>query len=509
MKQIHKLFLGFILAITFVSFVVIKTNIPKPYVSKFLNDLYVPLADSTITIKYVPEDQYQKLKTPVIYKSYPIYLPGREPEGYYENLKQLDPKIVFKPETLKSENDWIEAGELVFDYSLSLRPLDSSFLSRLTLLHNKEVLPITSEGVIPFYKIVVAKKGELRITGRSCNMCHIKVMPNGSTEKGAQGNFPFDVDYAEDLKRILKNAKANNMPQERIEAGLLGDKMFLFGAPWIKTEAQKRLKEMSPDDFIENLERTYGGVIHRHGTSIGTPASIPDLYNLKERKYFDHTGLMRHRSIEDLMLYATFNEETDFMTKYNEYSFLRPWPDEQRNPSRIGSRYSDAQLYALAKYIYSLRAPDNPVKEPIDILNRGQRIFAEQGCVTCHAPPYYSNNMLLPVDGFKFSKSFKSKLDIFDISVGTDPLLATNTRRGTGFYKVPSLIGVWNRQALLHDGSITSLEELLSSERLEEDFKRTGYNPTWNFNDQVEGHPFGLEISAEDKQALIAYLNSL
>jgi hypothetical protein len=340
-------------------------------------------------------------------------------------------------------------------------------------------------------------------------MCHIKVMPDGSTVKGAQGNFPFDKDFAHDLKNRLKGAIENNVPQEQIMAGLSGTKRFLFGAPWIESEAQKRLIDMLPQDFIENLDRTYGGVVHRHGTSIGTPASIPDLFNLKERKYLDHTGLMKHRSIEDLMLYATFNEETDFMTKYNNMTIMRPWPNEQKDPERAGWRFSSAQLYAMAKYIYSLKSPTNPVKYSEDLLQKGRRIFAEQGCVTCHAPPFYSNNSLLPVEGFKFAKNYKSKLEIFDISVGTDPLLAVNTRRGTGFYKVPSLVGVWNRQALLHDGSLTSLEELLSEDRFKDDFVRTGYNPTWNASGKVDGHPFGIDLSNEDKKALIAYLNSL
>jgi cytochrome c peroxidase len=48
-----------------------------------------------------------------------------------------------------------------------------------------------------------------------------------------------------------------------------------------------------------------------------------------------------------------------------------------------------------------------------------------------------------------------------DVSVGTDPGLATRTRRGTGFYKVPSLRGVWYRNAFGHSGQAASLEEWL------------------------------------------------
>jgi hypothetical protein len=39
----------------------------------------------------------------------------------------------------------------------------------------------------------------------------------------------------------------------------------------------------------------------------------------------------------------------------------------------------------------------------------------------------------------------RENLAILPISVGTDPGLTMKTRRGTGYYKVPSLKGVWYR----------------------------------------------------------------
>ncbi len=38
--------------------------------------------------------------------------------------------------------------------------------------------------------------------------------------------------------------------------------------------------------------------------------------------------------------------------------------------------------------------------------------------------------------------------DVLRVSVGTDPRLTLQTRRGTGYYKVPSLKGVWYRGAV-------------------------------------------------------------
>jgi hypothetical protein len=44
------------------------------------------------------------------------------------------------------------------------------------------------------------------------------------------------------------------------------------------------------------------------------------------------------------------------------------------------------------------------------------------------------------------------------------------TRRGTGFYKVPSLQGVWFRSALGHGGQAGRLEEWFDPARLKSDY---------------------------------------
>src|SRR3569833_3848997 len=109
-----------------------------------------------------------------------------------------------------------------------------------------------------------------------------------------------------------------------------------------------------------------------------------------------------------------------------------------------GTRYGDEQLYALALYIYSLQPPPNP-NPADDLARRGDQLFTREGCSGCHTPPFYTSNKLPLAPGFKAPDDLLKTLDILNISVGTDPVLATRTRRGTGFYKLPSLRGVWFR----------------------------------------------------------------
>ncbi len=506
MKKNHLLFLSILCLCSTAFLLSYNPIIPKVFTDKYLDGLLVPLADQSIEITHVPDSQYYALNETVIYKTYPLYLPGHEPEGYYEKLIEMEPRVVFNEDELKSEEDWVRAGELVYEWGLSVDEFDSLVLSQLEEEVRRFGLPVAENGRIPFFNLVIREKGKIEITGRSCNTCHTKVMPDGSVLKGAQGNYGFDQNFGWGIERALQNP---DIP-DSLKAGISrGAGMGLFNAHWLNSPAQERMRDLPVADFIKTLLNTYGGVLHRHGTVIGSPTSVPDLYNIEERKYLDHTGLMRHRGIEDLMLYATLNEEADRMDKYGGIPAMAPWPSENPRIQQFFTRFSDGQLLALAKFIYSLEPPENPEVYPEEMLKRGEVVFMEQGCVTCHTPPYYTNNKLTPVDGFDVPDGHKEKYDIFDVSVETDPTLALETRRGTGYYKIPSLIGVWNRQALLHDGSIRTLEELLDPARMEEGYQTSGFRPSWEEGKPVKGHPFGMEIPVNDKQALIAFLRKL
>jgi len=58
-----------------------------------------------------------------------------------------------------------------------------------------------------------------------------------------------------------------------------------------------------------------------------------------------------------------------------------------------------------------------------------------------------------------------------------------DTRRGTGYCKVPSLLNVWYRSPLGHGGWVSSLEEWFDPARLNESYVPTGFVPlgaqTW------------------------------
>ncbi|MEA2540912.1 MAG: hypothetical protein QOH35_2278 [Acidobacteriaceae bacterium] len=93
--------------------------------------------------------------------------------------------------------------------------------------------------------------------------------------------------------------------------------------------------------------------------------------------------------------------------------------------------------------------------------------------------------------------------------MGTDPDLTLKTRRGTGYYKVPALTGVWYRSMFGHSGWCATLEDWLDPKRLNDDYVPTGFRPYGVKTYAVKGHSFGLDLSAQEKKDLIAFLKTL
>jgi hypothetical protein len=112
-------------------------------------------------------------------------------------------------------------------------------------------------------------------------------------------------------------------------------------------------------------------------------------------------------------------------------------------------------------------------------------------------------------EGFKLPPGANHEYDILPISVGTDPKLALQTRRGTGYYKVPSLKGLWYRGMFGHSGWCATLEDWFDPRRTQDDYVPSGFKPYGTKTYAVKGHAFGLDLSADDKKALIAFLKTI
>ena len=69
--------------------------------------------------------------------------------------------------------------------------------------------------------------------------------------------------------------------------------------------------------------------------------------------------------------------------------------------------------------------------------------------------------------------------------------------------------GRWYRGPFEHNGSVATLEDWFDPRRLEDSYVPTGFKGVGVDRRAVKGHPFGLQLSADEKQALIAFLRTL
>jgi len=178
------------------------------------------------------------------------------------------------------------------------------------------------------------------------------------------------------------------------------------------------------------------------------PLAIPNLWGVDAQEYINASGVIRQASPASLAV----RFETQYIINH---SF-------EARPPRV-------LAWALAMYVRSLDAPASPVPADGELVAEGREIF-EASCAGCH-------------DG---ARKFSGAL-VRAEALTSDPLAAASLRRGTGFYKVPSLEGIGAAGGpFLHDASSASLDDLLTA-----------------------GHPAGGVFGLEERRALLAYLDTL
>jgi hypothetical protein len=95
-------------------------------------------------------------------------------------------------------------------------------------------------------------------------------------------------------------------PEDRVKRAI-NSAWILFGIPWIQSREEFEQSYLSLKPAEGNLMSTFS----RQGTSVTHPPHIPSLIGIENRRYLDATGLVRQRSIADLMRYAIVNEGLD------------------------------------------------------------------------------------------------------------------------------------------------------------------------------------------------------
>jgi hypothetical protein len=182
------------------------------------------------------------------------------------------------------------------------------------------------------------------------------------------------------------------------------------------------------------------------------PLRIPDLVALAQLRYLQQSGAVEGgpaRRVEALLA---------------------------RSP-RAGAA-AHALSLAITAWLSEQSGPSPPA-------GAGAALFTEN-CARCHDGPALGGNHRIAAG-----------------LVGTDDRAARDEQRGTGAYRVAPLLGAGSRARFFHDGALLHLGDVLDPRRFDATFHEGALAPG-----PVSGHPWGTELAADARAALVAFLTA-
>jgi len=341
---------------------------------------------------------------------------------------------------------------------------------------------------------------EVRTRAFTCASCHFGQMPDGRYAVG-YGNLQLeygrfiaglgapltlsieaeseavDPRIRDELLPFIEQASARDGYDEAL-AELVVELAPLGMSGPFEPDAQSRFLDLEPGtmDFLTPPLVDDG---------VWTVSRIISLWNLPSARQREAAGM----PTEMLSWTGGTRSLEQFITGFVALGVADTdaWPSERIAP--------------LEAYVRSLRVPELERELDPDAVARGARSFVDAGCVDCHNGPSGESNQAYDYDELGVDDQMRFVFnpdDRGDLCCGFDS--DPDAYDVTGGIKAPRLTGVDFQSRFLHNGSLTSLEQLLClEERPTDDALGQG----------SEGHEYGCGLSQAERLDIISYLTSL
>jgi len=215
--------------------------------------------------------------------------------------------------------------------------------------------------------------------------------------------------------------------------------------------------------------------------------------------------------------------------------------DERNKSAALGAGVTPTtidlkRIHRIADWLWELPPPKYPYEVNTTIAATGEKIFANN-CASCHAFGGKYTGKVVPIQDIGTdphrlnSYTYETLSNQNTLYSGYDWRFK-NFRKTNGYANLP-LDGIWLRAPYLHNGSVPTLRDLLETpENRPKEFYR-GYNVIdrekvgfisnvatekaqeyFKFNttkpgNSNNGHLYGTELPAEEKDALVEYMKQL
>ena len=171
-----------------------RTEAPRIWNETDLSDWATPLAQLDVRPAHFSPAEYYTVPADN-FRTYPVYPPDREPAGYWEWLQQQKPEPLVDMNSIRTQGDWIAAGERAFrelDLVLS-RTNDPALIAKARDPKSFEGVFTLPDGSVLDPRWVVTDQG-LMLTTSDCASCHIRVQPDKTIAfAGPLGGWPGDM----------------------------------------------------------------------------------------------------------------------------------------------------------------------------------------------------------------------------------------------------------------------------------------------------------------------------
>ena len=315
-----------------------KVSPPRIWNDKDLKEWATPVATLNIRPAYYSERDYYSAREAEWVRTYPVYFPGREPEGYWQMLQARQPEPLITPGA-RTKIEWIKAGQIVFREGdvPPFRSYDPAIIATVRSLEafTKAGGRAQADGTVSGMRWVPTSKG-VALSILDCSGCHTRLLPDGSYLDGAPLNLPGNRIIGQ-LIEAASSSTGDESPAMQA--------WRQFAVPWIPDDIHSNIRSMQPPELGALLRSGVKGTFARFNGSPYYMTKIPDLIGIGDQHYIDHTATHRLRDVGDVARYAVLVTCCD-IAEFGAHKFH---PENQRN---IRMRFSDESPVCACR-IYS------------------------------------------------------------------------------------------------------------------------------------------------------------
>src|SRR5512139_1772890 len=225
-------------------------KIPRVWDKTALENWATPLAGLNQRPTHMSAAEYYAIPEENL-RTYPVYMPEREPAGYWETLLRAGPQRLIDTDKIETDADWVAAGKIVFFDSVVLRTFDAHVIATA---RDQTAMEALGTGPLPDGTINglrwVPTQGGVALGFTNCSACHLLFLPDNTPVPGAS-SFAIPNSFRNGLGGAIRAAE-HTLPGETpfSFSGPIGSAAYqAYGVPWIVDPAGERLRDITQAQY--------------------------------------------------------------------------------------------------------------------------------------------------------------------------------------------------------------------------------------------------------------------